>query len=805
MNRLFLGWISLFAVCFLIGVNKLPAQDIELPAEELTWNIEDYVDGSGSTWTTARFETLRGARYHLQSSPDLESWAQLQSFYALGEELHLALFEKLPGESSSTESGELPQTTESPTPVSFYFNSYYTGSGVTGVTWSSLSESSPDELIFKTLNAELVSEWGERPFYAGLLEPYLVFAIGLHSFSEGAEETSSLEPEDQAVWDFLQANFATIQQQVVEEASLDRPVPAPPHPDSRRFYRLERTFPDSDGDGLTDYEEFLSQTLDPNGEGTDPFADNGEDEDDFDGDGIPNEIEEELGFNLWSAFGDEGYEPELDRDGDRVSDVEEYLAGTDYESEEAYPPRLTLIRRWIEFDTPPVFHANWDGELEQEWDPEEGSEEIEEDFVSAMVFPDTIPTVAAEEAPDFHFPRGTSFSDVVVDQESLLVHGRIWLERKPATEEGVKMSFLKVTEEFTNAGDEEPAQTSVDVLELEIEPNETASQAAEEKDLIPSSAADGGMVKVSLLPVEFITPAGDPVEQPKDAGDGQNEFTFNAAMPGVLEVSLKVRVPGIGELPEEIQNRFTFGLDAIGNSQMEWDAANPGGKPTFDGDFMTATAKFTSLPQNNSDFGKKMTWLNLDAEKLLEEDFEVFYTGTARNHHEQQSPNFSYPNWFVFYKQNAGGGEFSYHNENQTTSLPGRGDAFIQIGNDAYIENGNSFFKTGQEGGSLRLIEENGGLSSFYTSFLGVLAHERHHANNEIQDPNLDSDGDFLSSDFETNTSNTDPNNSHSADGVEVHDDSEVYANGPIEKAAIDAADTSQDWANPGSNYGKNE
>ena len=48
----------------------------------------------------------------------------------------------------------------------------------------------------------------------------------------------------------------------------------------------------------------------------------------------------------------------------------------------------------------------------------------------------------------------------------------------------------------------------------------------------------------------------------------------------------------------------------------------------------------------------------------------------------------------------------------------------------------------------------------------------------------------------------TDPSDPHSADGAELWDDSEVYANGPVEKAAIDAADTSMDWANPGSNYG---
>ena len=303
-----------------------------------------------------------------------------------------------------------------------------------------------------------------------------------------------------------------------------------------------------------------------------------------------------------------------------------------------------------------------------------------------------------------------------------------------------------------------------------------------------------------LLPVEFITPAGDPVAQPKDAGDGQNEFTFNSAKPGVLEINLKVKVPGIGGMAADIQGKFLFEIDAIGNSQMQWDPANAGGKPTFNGDFITAKVKFTGLPQNNSDFGKKMARIKFDGNKAGEEDFEVFYTGTAKNHQDQANP--TYPNWFVYYKQNSGGGAYRYRNAAQSISRPGRGDASIELGNDTYIKNGNFFFETAQQGGRLRLVKEIGGLTSFYTSFVGVLAHEKHHANSETQDRNLDPDGDFISSNFEQNISKTDPADSHSADGAGVYDDSEVYANGPVEKAAVDGADTSKDWANPGSNYG---
>jgi hypothetical protein len=87
-----------------------------------------------------------------------------------------------------------------------------------------------------------------------------------------------------------------------------------------------------------------------------------------------------------------------------------------------------------------------------------------------------------------------------------------------------------------------------------------------------------------------------------------------------------------------------------------------------------------------------------------------------------------------------------------------------------------------------------------------VLAHERHHANNETTaGPPTDSDGDLLAGTYETATTQTDPNDKYSARGVLIGstwDDGEVYAGGPIEQQGIQNADTSHDWANPGTNAG---
>lgn len=93
----------------------------------------------------------------------------------------------------------------------------------------------------------------------------------------------------------------------------------------------------------------------------------------------------------------------------------------------------------------------------------------------------------------------------------------------------------------------------------------------------------------------------------------------------------------------------------------------------------------------------------------------------------------------------------------------------------------------------------------YYKYFIGVLAHERQHANNEITSgPPNDRDLDYLPNDFETGTSHTNPDYKYSARGSLVGDrwdDGEVYAGGPVEQAGITGADTSQDWADLGTNH----
>ena len=340
--------------------------------------------------------------------------------------------------------------------------------------------------------------------------------------------------------------------------------------------------------------------------------------------------------------------------------------------------------------------------------------------------------------------------------------------------------------------------SQVCTLMLPAEATETA-----ETILQPDEAEDNTQTTATVAKALFITPAGDPVSSPVDGGtfndpnnipDGANEFTFSADTPGVLKLKFKVRKPDLVDQSATDQAKYTFDVDAIGGSVLTWPDANTGGKAKVDGEFLTATATFTGLPQNNTDFGTKTVRLKYDGNEVVETKFEVFYAATAKNH---PGGDPSQPNWFNYYKQNEGGTDYGYNamlpSSQSDSGVPGS----TQLADNAYT--GGWYISTTTNGSGRLVTTGTSAIFKYYKYFFGVVKHERQHAYNESTIG--DSDGDNLPDSFEVNTSHTDPTNKFSAAGGGVDfSDSEIYAGGPIEEAGIKAADTAQDWANPGSN-----
>jgi hypothetical protein len=321
-----------------------------------------------------------------------------------------------------------------------------------------------------------------------------------------------------------------------------------------------------------------------------------------------------------------------------------------------------------------------------------------------------------------------------------------------------------------------------------------------------SFQADGKSATLHVPLFEWVTPKGDPVAAPDDAGDGQNEFTYNAAAPGVLTIDTKVLVKPTGTAGVtghdgvKFSDRCVFVLPTIAGSTFAWDAANPGGKSTASGEHVIAKATYTTLPSQNSDFGAKQAEFSCDGgvNTLPKADFEVFYLGTQKNH---PGGNATDPNWFYYYRQNEGGTDYIYDptifNSTTISGVPNS----TRIADSAY--EGGFYLETEIINNQL-MVTGQSQIFKRYKYFYSVVAHERHHANNELtlanSVPPQDNDQDSLPNDYETNITKTDPNPGGAYSASSQYRDDEAYAGGPIEEAANKAADTSQDWANPGTN-----
>ena len=319
--------------------------------------------------------------------------------------------------------------------------------------------------------------------------------------------------------------------------------------------------------------------------------------------------------------------------------------------------------------------------------------------------------------------------------------------------------------------------------------------------------AEGKNATLYVPLFEWVTPKSSPVSAPDDAGDGQNEFTYSAAAQGVLTMDMKVLVKPTGTAGVtghdgvKFSDRCFYKLPSINGSTFAWDGANAGGKSAASGEHLIAKTTYTTLPAANTDFGPKQAEFECDGhtDTLAKGDFEVFYMGQEKNH---PGGDPTHPNWFHYYRLNEGGTAYGYEPVAATRShsLSAGGDGSIKIADEAYL--GDQYLVTTINGAGLLVATGASGTTKYYANFIGVLQHERFHANGQTNaGPPTDRDSDRLSNDFETTTSHTDPDDAFSAQGPFAgFPDREVWAGGPVERDAIQSANTDQDWANPGTN-----
>jgi hypothetical protein len=155
---------------------------------------------------------------------------------------------------------------------------------------------------------------------------------------------------------------------------------------------------------------------------------------------------------------------------------------------------------------------------------------------------------------------------------------------------------------------------------------------------------------------EWVTPKGSPVTEPDDIGEGKNEFIFDDSNPGELSIRLEILVTPTGTAGltgsdgVKFSDRCVFTLPAIQGSTFVWDSENTQGKSKTNGENLFATAKYTTLPALNSEFGLKQAGFTCDGVEVVlpDADFEVFFKKNATNHPNGQAND---PNWFYYWRQ----------------------------------------------------------------------------------------------------------------------------------------------------------
>jgi hypothetical protein len=165
--------------------------------------------------------------------------------------------------------------------------------------------------------------------------------------------------------------------------------------------------------------------------------------------------------------------------------------------------------------------------------------------------------------------------------------------------------------------------------------------------------------------VAFVTPGADPINHanPTQGADGQNEFTYSTATPGVLTIKLKATV-----VPKECamkkKDKISFTVDTIDGSTLAWNSSNPGGKAVVNGDTVEAEVTFTGLPSSHTAFGKKKARALLDGAIVAEATYEVFFPRDARN-----NPGGAAPNWFYYWSQLLSWNNLQYSGSSGSTTM----------------------------------------------------------------------------------------------------------------------------------------
>ncbi len=159
----------------------------------------------------------------------------------------------------------------------------------------------------------------------------------------------------------------------------------------------------------------------------------------------------------------------------------------------------------------------------------------------------------------------------------------------------------------------------------------------------------GGQARATIRCVAYRAAIDHPSGDPVASGSATNEFTFNTATPGVVTIPCRARItPNTPDAISCAGEHLRWTIDSVGASALAWNNADPAN--AAEGKGVEATASFTGLPNNNTDFGTKTVTLLLDNGTVIQTTtVEVFWPKNAMNHPDPDQG--ATPNWFFYWMQ----------------------------------------------------------------------------------------------------------------------------------------------------------
>lgn len=219
------------------------------------WHFENISLADSSVQQCYVIEMTPGVHYTFEVSDNLGQWTPLEELYGLGGQYAVAMreFTPAPTPPPGTPPASPPAVATS---VSLRIQPASGAAGGSVVSWRSLDHGGP---VIVRISGEMDEEWNSIPIFWNQYGTYNFYFWHPGTPITPPEENPPLGIKDSAMLAVLEASVPEINQQIAASILRARnaPPPAPPDPNSRRFWRVKVDWGlDTDHDGSLDWAEY---------------------------------------------------------------------------------------------------------------------------------------------------------------------------------------------------------------------------------------------------------------------------------------------------------------------------------------------------------------------------------------------------------------------------------------------------------------------------------------------------------------------------------------------------------------------